>query len=32
MAGFLVTIAGIGLLLAMVIGNPSVWALHPGCC
>jgi Na+/melibiose symporter-like transporter len=30
MAGFLVTIAGIGLLLAMVIGNPSVWAFAPG--
>jgi MFS family permease len=28
--GFLVTIAGIGLLLAMVIGNPSVWAFAPG--
>ena len=30
MAGFLVTIAGIGLLLAMVIGTPSVWAFTPG--
>jgi MFS family permease len=30
MAGFLVTIAGIGVLLAMVIGNPSVWAFTPG--
>jgi MFS family permease len=30
MAGFGVTIAGIGLLLAMVIGNPSVWAFTPG--
>jgi MFS family permease len=30
MAGFVVTIAGIGLLLAMVIGNPSVWAFTPG--
>ena len=30
MAGFLVTIAGIGLLLAMVIGNPSAWAFTPG--
>jgi Na+/melibiose symporter-like transporter len=29
-AGFLVTIAGIALLLAMVIGNPSVWAFTPG--
>jgi MFS family permease len=30
LAGFLVTIAGIGVLLAMVIGNPSVWAFTPG--
>jgi MFS family permease len=30
MAGFLVTIAGIGVLLAMVIGSPSVWAFAPG--
>jgi MFS family permease len=30
MAGFLVTIAGIGVLLAMVIGRPSVWAFTPG--
>jgi MFS family permease len=30
MAGFLVTIAGIGVLLAMVIGSPSVWAFTPG--
>jgi MFS family permease len=30
MAGFLVTIAGIGVLLAMVVGNPSVWAFAPG--
>jgi Na+/melibiose symporter-like transporter len=30
MVGFLVTIAGIGLLLAMVIGSPSVWAFTPG--
>jgi MFS family permease len=30
MAGFLVTIAGIVLLLAMVIGSPSVWAFAPG--
>jgi MFS family permease len=29
-AGFLVTIAGIGVLLAMVIGSPSVWAFAPG--
>jgi MFS family permease len=30
MAGFLVTIAGIGALLAMVVGSPSVWAFTPG--
>src|SRR5918994_5525294 len=30
MAGFLITIAGIGVLLAMVIGSPSVWAFTPG--
>jgi len=30
MAGFLVTIAGIGVLLAMVTGNPGVWAFAPG--
>ena len=30
MAGFLITIAGIATLLAMVIGNPSVWAFAPG--
>jgi Na+/melibiose symporter-like transporter len=30
LAGFLVAIAGIGVLLAMVIGNPSVWAFAPG--
>jgi Na+/melibiose symporter-like transporter len=30
MVGFLVTIAGIGVLLAMVIGSPSVWAFTPG--
>jgi MFS family permease len=30
MAGFGVTIAGIGVLLAMVIGSPSVWAFTPG--
>jgi Na+/melibiose symporter-like transporter len=29
-AGFLVTIAGIGVLLAMVVGSPSVWAFAPG--
>jgi MFS family permease len=30
MAGFVVTIVGIGVLLAMVIGSPSVWAFAPG--
>lgn len=30
MAGFIVTIAGIGVLLAMVIGSPNVWAFAPG--
>jgi MFS family permease len=30
MAGFVGTIAGIGLLLAMVAGSPSVWAFAPG--
>ena len=30
MAGFVVTIAGIGALLAMVIGSPSAWAFAPG--
>ena len=30
MAGFLVTIAGIGVLLAMVAGSPGVWAFAPG--
>jgi MFS family permease len=29
-AGFGVTIAGIAVLLAMVIGSPSVWAFAPG--
>jgi Na+/melibiose symporter-like transporter len=29
-AGFLVTIAGIGVLLGMVVGSPSVWAFTPG--
>jgi MFS family permease len=30
LVGFLVTIAGIGVLLAMVIGSPNVWAFAPG--
>jgi MFS family permease len=30
MAGFVGTIAGIGLLLAMVAGSPAVWAFAPG--
>jgi MFS family permease len=30
LAGFLVTIAGITVLLTMVIGSPSVWAFAPG--
>ncbi len=30
MAGFLITIAGIAALLAMVIGSPSAWAFAPG--
>ena len=30
MTGFLVTIVGIGVLLAMVSGNPSAWAFAPG--
>ena len=30
LAGFMVTLAGIGVLLAMVIGTPSVWAFAPG--
>jgi MFS family permease len=30
MAGFGVTIVGIGVLLVMVVGNPSVWAFAPG--
>ena len=29
-AGFVGTVAGIGLLLAMVAGSPSVWAFAPG--
>jgi MFS family permease len=30
MAGFVVTVAGVALLLAMVSGNPSAWAFAPG--
>jgi MFS family permease len=30
LAGFVTTIAGIGVLLAMVIGSPNVWAFAPG--
>jgi MFS family permease len=30
MAGFLITIAGIGVLLAIVTGSPSAWAFAPG--
>ena len=30
MAGFVTTIAGIGLLLALVAGSPSPWAFAPG--
>jgi MFS family permease len=30
LAGFTITLAGIGVLLAMVIGSPSVWAFAPG--
>ena len=30
LAGFIVTIAGIGILLALVSGSPSVWAFAPG--
>ena len=30
MAGFVVTIAGIAVLLALVSGSPSVWAFAPG--
>jgi MFS family permease len=29
-AGFLVTIAGVGVLIAMVSGSPSAWAFAPG--
>ncbi len=30
LTGFVVTIAGVGVLLAMVIGTPNVWAFTPG--
>jgi MFS family permease len=30
LAGFVVTLTGIGILLALVIGTPSVWAFTPG--
>ncbi len=30
MAGFVLTIVGIGVFLAMVSGSPSVWAFAPG--
>jgi MFS family permease len=30
LAGFIVTLAGIGVLLALVIGTPSAWAFTPG--
>jgi len=30
LAGFIITLVGIGTLLAMVIGSPSVWAFAPG--
>ena len=29
-AGFLITLAGVGVLLALVNGSPSVWAFAPG--
>jgi MFS family permease len=29
-AGFVITVAGIGVLLLMVIGHPSIWAFTPG--
>ncbi len=30
LTGFVVTITGVGILLAMVIGTPNVWAFTPG--
>jgi MFS family permease len=30
LAGFVVTIGGVGVLLALVIGTPNVWAFAPG--
>jgi MFS family permease len=30
LTGFMITLAGIGVLLAIVIGSPSVWAFAPG--
>jgi MFS family permease len=30
LAGFIITIAGIGILIAMVSGSPSAWAFAPG--
>jgi MFS family permease len=30
LAGFIITIAGIGVLLTLVSGSPSVWAFAPG--
>ncbi len=30
MVGFIITVAGVGVLLAMVNGSPSVWAFAPG--
>lgn len=29
-AGFVITVVGIGVLLSMVVGSPSVWAFAPG--
>jgi MFS family permease len=30
MAGFVVTVAGVGVLLSLVAGSPSAWAFAPG--